>query len=160
MDNSISPCGFLVFPNFFLHHALYKASVFMCSFLAMSWLLLPSWSPCCHLLPETFKQNIAHNTIYDDASSAKHPKLKFFQPFKIWHFALLGQLSGWKKYILLSSECGSQSGHALLAGASSLLPFWRKDRDHSLWMASSGRFEAPTGDLQERKGKLDGPERS
>lgn len=36
----------------------------------------------------------------------------------------------------------------------------RKGRDCSLWVASSGIFEAPTGDIQERKGKLDVPERS
>lgn len=46
------------------------------------------------------------------------------------------------KCILLSSKCGSQFGHAALAGATSSLLFWRKGSGHSLWMASSGRFMA------------------
>lgn len=133
----------------------------MCRFLATSCLLLPRWSPCFHILPKTFQQNITHNSICCGASSAKHSKLKFFQPFQIQHCSTWA--AQWVKEtcsILLSSKCGTQFGHALLVRASSSLPFWRKDRDHSLWMASSGRFEATSGDLQERKGTMDGPEKS
>lgn len=63
------------------------------------------------------------------------------------------------KCILLSSKCGSQFGHAPLAGATSSLLFWRKGSGHSLWWHPQEIY-GPAEDLQERKTKikLDGPE--
>lgn len=68
----------------------------------------------------------------------------------------LGSLT--HKCILLSGKCSRQFGHTSLVSASSSLLFGGKTGS-TLWMASLGRFEAPTGDIQERNGKMIGPER-
>lgn len=144
-----------VFPNVFLCHVLYRASVLMGSFLAIHPLLLTL------LLSrsETFMQMSLSMPSAVILVIQNFPNSSSSNPFK-YKTALPGQLSGKVEHILLSSKHGSQLGCAPLVGTSSSDPSQNKDRNSACgWHLWEG-VNPPGRTFNKVKQKMGDPERS